>query len=106
MLPLPRENAAVRVAKALGDPTRFRLLETIAACEESTCHDLTAQVRLAQATVSHHLKVLSDAGLVSARAEGPFHYYRVHREAVAVHCATLAEAFAGPRRRTQAGRAR
>ncbi len=106
MLPLPRENAAVRVAKALGDPTRFRLLEVIAAREESSCHELTAHVRLAQATVSHHLKVLSDAGLVSARAEGPFHYYRLHHDAVAVHCAALSEAFAGQRRRTRAGRAR
>lgn len=105
MLPVPRENAVVRVAKALGDPTRFRLLEVIAAREESTCHDLTAQVHLAQATVSHHLKVLSDAGLVSARTEGPFHYYRLHRDAVAVHCATLSAAFTGPRRRTRAGRA-
>jgi ArsR family transcriptional regulator len=104
MLPLPRENAAVRVAKALGDPTRFRLLEAIAAREETSCHDLTALVRLAQATVSHHLKVLSDAGLVSARNEGPYHYYRVLRDAVAVHCATLTEVFGEPRRR--AGRAR
>ncbi|HEY6099575.1 MAG TPA: metalloregulator ArsR/SmtB family transcription factor [Anaeromyxobacter sp.] len=102
----PRENAAVRVARALGDRTRFRLLKAIAARDEVSCAELTALFGLAQGTVSHHLKVLSDAGLVSARAEGAFHYYRVHRDAVAAHGAALSAAFAAPARRARAGRAR
>jgi len=92
-----REIRAIRVAKALGDPTRFRLLKAVASRDEVSCQELTALLRLAQATVSHHLKVLSDAGLVSARKEGPFHYYRVHRDALAAHGATLAHAFAAER---------
>jgi ArsR family transcriptional regulator len=100
-----RETAAVRVAKALGDPTRFRMLGAIARREEISCQDLTALFRLAQATISHHLKVLTQAGLVSARREGQFHYYRVHRDALAAHGATLAVAFgATPRRARRAGR--
>ncbi len=94
-----RETAAVRVAKALGDPTRFRMLRTIAARSEISCQELTGLFRLAQATVSHHLKVLTDAGLVSARKEGPFHYYRLHRDALAAHGATIAVAFGGAARR-------
>lgn len=92
----PRESAVVRVARALGDPTRFRLLKAIAARDEVSCAELTAHARLAQATVSHHLKVLSDAGLVSARKAGAFHLYRLRREAVGAHASTLAAAFAPP----------
>ena len=88
-----RETAAVAVAKALGDPTRFRMLRAIAARDEMSCRELTALFRLAQATVSHHLKVLTQAGLVSARREGQFHYYRVHRDALEAQCETIAAAF-------------
>lgn len=96
-----RDTAAVRVAKALGDPTRFRMLRAIAGRDEISCLELTALFRLAQATVSHHLKVLTDAGLVSARKQGQFHYYRVHRDALAAHGATLAMAFGGASRRVR-----
>jgi ArsR family transcriptional regulator len=100
-----RETAAVRVAKALGDPTRFRMLGAIARREEISCQDLTALFRLAQATISHHLKVLTQAGLVSARKAGPFHYYRVHRDALAAHGAAIASAFGpAPRRARRARR--
>jgi ArsR family transcriptional regulator len=99
-----RETTAVRVAKALGDPTRFRMLRAISARDELSCQELTALFRLAQATVSHHLKVLTDAGLVSARKQGQFHYYRVHRDALAAHGATLSLAFGGARRARRSGR--
>lgn len=101
-----RETAAVRVAKALGDPTRFRMLRAIARRDETSCQELTALFRLAQATVSHHLKVLAHAGLVSARKQGQFHYYRVHRDALEAHGATLLDAFgAAPRPARRARRA-
>ena len=101
-----RQTAAVRVAKALGDATRFRMLRVISGREEVSCQELTGLLRLAQATVSHHLKVLTDAGLVSARKQGQFHYYRVHRDALEAHGATLANAFAAePRRARRGGRA-
>ena len=102
-----RELAAVRVAKALSDPTRFRLLRELAAREEVSCQELTALIDVAQPTVSHHLKVLADAGLASPRKEGPFHYYRAHRDALAAHLETLAAAFTPPApRRRSAGRVR
>jgi ArsR family transcriptional regulator len=102
-----RETAAVAVAKALGDPTRFRMLRAIASRDEMSCRELTALFRLAQATISHHLKVLTHAGLVSARREGQFHYYRVHRDALDAHGETIAAAFGAPpsRRARRAERA-
>lgn len=99
-----RETAAIRVARALGDPTRFRMLRAIAGRDEISCQELTALFRLAQATISHHLKVLTNAGLVSARKQGPFHFYRVHRDALEAHGATLASAFGGARRRARSTR--
>ncbi len=100
-----RESAAIRVARALGDPTRFKLLKAIVARSEVSCAELTALAGLAQATVSHHLKVLSDAGLVSVRKDGAFHYYGVRAGVLEAHGAALAAAFAAPRRGARAGRA-
>jgi ArsR family transcriptional regulator len=70
-----------RMFKALGDPTRVRLLSLIAAHEggEACICDLTEPVGLSQGTVSHHMKILGDAGLVSRDQRGKWAYYRVER---------------------------
>jgi ArsR family transcriptional regulator len=68
-----------RIFKALGDPTRVRLLSLIAAHADSeacVC-DLTDPVGLSQPTVSHHLKQLVDAGLITREQRGRWSYYRV-----------------------------
>lgn len=101
---LPRETQAIRVARALGDPTRFRILRAIAARAEISCHALAARFPIAQATVSHHLKVLAGAGLVTVRKEGPFHFYRVLPGALRDHGRILAEAFGGRRAARPRGR--
>jgi ArsR family transcriptional regulator, arsenate/arsenite/antimonite-responsive transcriptional repressor len=67
--------------KALADPARLRLLSFIAAQPEGeacVCH-VTAPVGLSQPTVSHHLKVLHDAGLLDREKRGAWVYYRVKR---------------------------
>ena len=74
--------AAERLAhvfKALGDPTRVRLLSLIAAADggEACICDLTAPVALSQPTISHHMKLLADAGLVTREQRGKWAYYRV-----------------------------
>jgi len=73
-------DEAVEVAarfKALGDPTRVRLLSMVAAHEngESCVCDLTEPVGLSQGTVSHHLKVLVDAGLLTRSRRGTWSFY-------------------------------
>lgn len=66
-----------RVFKALGDPTRVRLLSLIAAGEggEACICDLTEPVGLSQGTVSHHMKLLADAGMVTREQRGKWAYY-------------------------------
>ena len=69
---------AVRL-RALADPTRLRLVSIIAAYpggEACVCH-LTEPVGLSQPTVSHHLKILVDAGLLDRDKRGVWAYYRV-----------------------------
>jgi ArsR family transcriptional regulator len=68
-----------RIVKALGDPTRVRLVSLIAAHEnaEACVCDLTGPVGLSQPTVSHHLKQLVDAGLPTREQRGRWSYYRV-----------------------------
>lgn len=67
-----------RVFKALGDPTRVRLYALIAASEagELCACDLTEPVGLSQPTVSHHMKLLVEAGLVEREQRGRWAYYR------------------------------
>ncbi len=76
------EESAVTLArmfKALGDPTRVKLLSMIAAAPdgEACVCDMTEPVGLSQPTVSHHLKLLAEAGLVTREQRGKWAYYRV-----------------------------
>jgi ArsR family transcriptional regulator, arsenate/arsenite/antimonite-responsive transcriptional repressor len=65
-----------RTVKALADPTRLRLVSLVAAHGGEACVcDLTAPVGLSQPTVSHHLKVLVDAGLMTREKRGVWAYY-------------------------------
>lgn len=71
--------------KALGDPTRVRLLSLIAASDrgEACICDLTDPVGLSQPTVSHHMKQLVDAGLLTREQRGRWAYYALVPEALA-----------------------
>ncbi len=71
--------------KALADPARLRLLSIVASSEgqEACVCDLTEPVGLSQPTVSHHLKVLTEAGFLSRSKRGTWAYYRLQPEALA-----------------------
>jgi ArsR family transcriptional regulator len=75
-----RSAELARVFKAMGDPVRLRLLSLIAshAGGEACVCDLTDVFDLTGATISHHLKVLREAGLISGERRGTWVYYRVH----------------------------
>ncbi|MBS1792825.1 MAG: helix-turn-helix transcriptional regulator [Acidobacteria bacterium] len=73
-----------KVAKALADPRRFGILQTIAAseagkiCSGQVCETVT----VAQATVSHHLKELTEADLITPHCEGQFKFFTVNLETI------------------------
>lgn len=82
---------AVRRFKALADPTRLAILTTLAAAAEPVCAcELGEDVDLEQPTVSHHLKVLREAGLVTSERRGTWGFYQLHPNAAAWVRATLA----------------
>lgn len=80
-----------RMFKALGDPTRVRLLSIIAARShgEACACDLTEPVGLSQPTVSHHMKQLVEADLVTREQRGKWAYYTIVPETLAMLSAVL-----------------
>ncbi len=91
--PLGAEEAAelARVFKAVADPVRLRLLSLIAshAGGEACVCDLTGAFALTGPTISHHLKVLREAGLIDGERRGTWVYYRVQPELLAQLSAVL-----------------
>jgi len=64
------------ISKALADEPRLRIFEAIAGKKEITCGELVSTHGVTPATISHHLKVLQEAGLIESRREGLFVYSR------------------------------
>ena len=73
------DGELVRALKALADPVRFRMVRELAAAGELSCGEVQTHFRLSQPTISHHLKILSEAGIVAVRAEAKHHYFSVDR---------------------------
>jgi len=65
----------VQLFRALANPARFRIVELLAARNECIAGDLVEALPLAQSSVSEHLKVLKDAGIVQGTIEGPHRCY-------------------------------
>jgi ArsR family transcriptional regulator len=81
LAPAEREALAARF-KALSDPARVAIVNRLAAADEVCVCDLNASLDLSQPTVSHHLRVLREAGLVEASRRGTWAYYRLVPDAV------------------------
>jgi ArsR family transcriptional regulator len=83
-LSLDEARATAELFKALGDPARVRIVNLLAANDEPVCVcELIAPLGLAQATVSHHLKKLTDAGLLDREERGKWAYFSINSEAMA-----------------------
>ncbi len=85
-VPTLTEDDAVtqaRLLKALADPTRLRILSLLSRYEGEVCvFEIVESFTLEQPTISHHLRILRDAGLVDCRKKGLWAYYYVRREAL------------------------
>src|SRR5690242_20666962 len=69
------EARAVQALRALANPVRFRIVQLLAQRTECVTGDLVDELPLAQSTVSEHLKVLADAGIVRGTVDGPYRCY-------------------------------
>jgi ArsR family transcriptional regulator len=72
----------VALLRAIAHPARFRIVKLLAARQACVCGDIVDQLPLAQSTVSEHLKVLKDAGIVRGTIEGPNTCYCLEPEAL------------------------
>jgi ArsR family transcriptional regulator len=74
------DKELVRVLKALGDQTRFRMVQEIATAEgRLTCGQVAERFDLSQPTISHHIKILTEAGILEGRYEGKQHFPYVNQ---------------------------
>ncbi len=69
--------------KALGDENRIRILKLLCGGEKCACK-LLEELNISQPTLSHHMKILCDAGIVAGRREGKWTHYSICREGVEI----------------------
>lgn len=75
-LDTPRSIALAERLKALADPTRLRMLDLLTQQTEPLCVcEITAEFDLRQPTISHHIRILREAGLISGEKRGVWSYY-------------------------------
>jgi ArsR family transcriptional regulator len=79
-LPTRERERLVAMFKALGDATRFDIFRLVAAQAEAICAcDIVDRFAVSQPTISHHMRVLSDAGLITVSRRGVWAYYAADR---------------------------
>ena len=82
---------SLKVSKTLADETRLRIFESIATTYHVNCSAIAATHGVTPATVSHHLKILSEAGLIACRREGQFVYSQAAPKTIAAYTRALAK---------------
>jgi ArsR family transcriptional regulator len=78
----PNQLRLAKMLKALGNPIRFQMMQTLAERQVCMTHEIVATTPLAQSTVSQHLKVLREAGLIQGDIEGPATCYCVNADGI------------------------
>ena len=87
-----------KISKALADATRLTIFEAISSKKEMVCGELVALRGVTAATISHHLKILADAGLIQCRRKGQFVHTRPVPKTIADYSRALARLAAGKSR--------
>jgi ArsR family transcriptional regulator len=72
------DKKLIRVLKALSDPNRFRMVQEVAAAGELSCGQVVERFDLSQPTVSHHMKILTEADVLAVRREGQHGFISVN----------------------------
>lgn len=90
---MPTQQESVTFAKALADQTRQQIMRETC-CQWLNVTEIVDRVGVRQPTVSHHLAVLRDAGLVDSRSEGKQTFYTLNQQRIVTCCGELMESFA------------
>jgi len=78
-----------KISKALADATRLRIFEAISGSRHMNCGEIVSLRGVTPATVSHHLRILSEAGLIACRREGQFVYSEAVPETIETYTLAL-----------------
>src|SRR6266478_6058145 len=84
-----------KISKALADETRLRIFEAISRTKRMNCGEIVSMRGVTPATVSHHLKILSEAGLIACRREGQFVYSEAIPETIKAYTRVLTKISSG-----------
>jgi ArsR family transcriptional regulator len=84
-----------KISKALADETRLKIFEAISATKRMSCGEIVSMRGVTPATVSHHLKILSEAGLIVCRRQGQFVRSETVPETIAAYTRALANIVRG-----------
>ncbi len=96
-----KQPAPVEFAKAIADTTRQKIMK-FCCCDWRSVTDIVDHMQVTQPTVSHHLAILRDAGLVAVRHEGKQTFYTLNQERVATCCGVIMKTFAPETEATEA----
>ncbi|MBN1149271.1 MAG: winged helix-turn-helix transcriptional regulator [Anaerolineales bacterium] len=88
-----KQPTSVIFAKALADPTRQAIMGLIC-CKWLSVNEIVEAIDVSQPTVSHHLAILRQAGLVNVRSEGKHTFYSLNQNRVVICCGNLVKVFA------------
>ncbi len=104
------DATVVKVLKALAHPKRFEMVQSIASAGELSCGQIGERFPVAQPTISHHLKILADAGVLVARRSAQHCYLSVNHELIDAASSVLparlsARAAGGAKRPRKPGKA-
>lgn len=93
MISEAKSTNSVMFAKALADSTRQQIMSLVC-CKELSVNEIVEAVGVSQPTVSHHLAILREAGLVNVRTDGKHTFYSLNQRRVVVCCDKLIQVFA------------
>ncbi len=68
------------ICKALSDTNRLQIIEILAGSDEKCARDILEKFKITQPTLSHHMKILAECGLVSSRKDGKWNHYSVNKK--------------------------
>jgi ArsR family transcriptional regulator len=96
-----KRSQVEKISKALADQTRLRIFEAISKNDHMNCGEIVSMRGVTPATVSHHLKILNEAGLIDCRREGQFVFSQAVPETIKAYTQALTKIAGGKKSRSR-----
>ena len=90
------DGSAVRVFRALGDCTRYKIVRLLVERGELGCSELHAAFPLSAPCMSHHTRILQECGLIGLRKDGAYHFFHARTETIRLYSPNLLSPAAEP----------